>query len=89
MPRTLQDPSLDAQERKALEDVQQHGLHLVHVLPNGDTPGWTYSIGLWHNYRHPELVVFGLSREVCHEVLNHAASLSAPRLQVQRACNGG
>lgn len=28
MPRTLQDPSLDAQERKALEDVQRHGLHV-------------------------------------------------------------
>jgi len=73
MPRTLNDARLDEQERKALEDIEEHGLHILHVMPEGATPGWTYSVGLWNRYRHPEIVVFGLSREVGHHLLNHSA----------------
>ena len=73
MPRALDDPGLDDAERKALADVSEFGLHVVLVLPEGDTPGWAYSVGLFHNFSHPEVVVFGLRREVAHHLLNHLA----------------
>lgn len=41
---------------------------------------------------HPELPLEEARRvhtPLSREVLNHAASLSAPRMQVQRACSGG
>jgi hypothetical protein len=75
MVRTLNDPSLDEHERKAVEDVSRHGLHVVRVLPEGGTPGWAFSIGLWENYQHPEVVVFGLTPEVAHHLLNQVAEV--------------
>ena len=33
-------------------------------------PSFAYTIGLWKNYGHPELIVFGLTTETLHEVLN-------------------
>lgn len=71
--RRSTDPELDEHERKAVQNVEIHGLHIIHVSADGDGPGWSYSVGLWRNYKHPELVVFGLNREVGHHLLNHAA----------------
>ena len=34
------------------------------------TPGWAFTIGLFHRFGHPELIVFGLPLDVAHEVLN-------------------
>jgi hypothetical protein len=72
MARKSTNPELGEAERRAVQDVEQHGLHILHVLPDARAPGWSYSVGLWRNYRHPELVVFGLSRDVSHDLLNHA-----------------
>lgn len=42
----------------------------MNVLEEGDLPGFSYSIGLWHNYQHPEVIVLGLKRVVAHYVVN-------------------
>lgn len=73
MVRTLDDPSLDEHERKALEDIRDHGLHVVYVLPEGNMPGWMFSIGLYHHHQHPEVLVFGLNRQVAHWLVNEVA----------------
>ena len=73
MARSLSDPGLDDAERKAVQDVLRHGLHVVKILPEGGTPGWAFSIGLWHNFGHPEVVVFGLDDSVAHGLLNEVA----------------
>ena len=73
MPRTSHDPELDPHERKCVQDVEEHGLHVLNVLPGQDTPGWSYSVGLWRSYGHPEVVVFGLDDRVGHLLLNTIA----------------
>jgi hypothetical protein len=40
--------------------IDQSGWHVTGVLPDEKMPGWAYSVGLWHTYRHPEICVFGL-----------------------------
>lgn len=40
--------------------VAEHGWHLTAVLPSNGRPGWAYSVGLWHTFRHPEVAIFGL-----------------------------
>jgi hypothetical protein len=47
---------------------------VIVVLPQAGTPGWTYSIGLFQNYHHPEIVVFGLQDTLAHPVLNAIAN---------------
>jgi hypothetical protein len=71
--RSSSGPGLDADERRCAEDVERYGLHLIHVAPNGDLPGWSYSIGLPDTLQHPELIVFGLPRDTAHAMLNTAA----------------
>jgi hypothetical protein len=38
--------------------VREHGWTAVEVGGDG-SPGWAHTIGLWHSYRLPEIVVFG------------------------------
>jgi hypothetical protein len=53
----------DAIERKIRADVAQYGWHAMGVLDTAAAPGWTYSIGLYRSYGHPEVVVCGLGRD--------------------------
>ncbi len=62
----------DAPEQKALRDIEKYGWHIVHVAPEGDSPGWSFTIGLHHGFGHPELVVFGVPHQAAHDILNVA-----------------
>jgi hypothetical protein len=70
MVRTLSDENLDESDRKLLSDIEQVGWHVVLIPPEADTPGWAFSIGLFHTFKHPEVVVFGLPLEVYGQVIN-------------------
>jgi hypothetical protein len=61
---------LDPSEQKVLDDVEQYGLHVVNVLAEGDLPEFSYTIGLYKNFNHPEVLVYGLARERAHRLLN-------------------
>lgn len=57
-------------DAKLLADVQEYGWHVVRVLEKGDTPGWAFSIGLYKNFHHPEIVVFGLNEDLMYYLIN-------------------
>ena len=57
-------------DRKLLADVHEYGLHVVHVSPELNTPGWSFSVGLFRTCSSPEVVVFGLPQSVAHHVVN-------------------
>lgn len=66
-------------ERKLLEDVASHGCHILHVAARADEawePPFSYSVGLWRSYNHPEIVVFGLSFENARVLINNVAELA-------------
>lgn len=60
----------EEQERQALEDIEQYGCHILHVLGEDDLPPFSYSIGIEHSSEAPELIVIGLKHEVAHEIIN-------------------
>lgn len=64
---------LSPQQRKVLDDIAEHGLHIVHVPDDDDGPGFSFTIGLWENFEQPEIIVFGLPGEVTEELLNAIA----------------
>ena len=33
-------------------------------------PGWAFTIGLFENFRHPEVTIFGMNAESRHAILN-------------------
>jgi hypothetical protein len=57
-------------DQRLLEDVEVHGVHIVHVPEESGGPGFTFSVGLWENFDQPEVIVFGLPQEIAHELVN-------------------
>lgn len=60
----------DEHDRKLLADVERHGWHVIGVEEADEGPAFAYSIGLYHNFQHPEVILFGLPVRVMHRVIN-------------------
>jgi len=65
---------LSDSHRKVVDDVEVYGWHFLGVLPEGDRPGWGYTIGLHETHQHPELIVFGLGATTMHKLLSNAVA---------------
>ena len=63
----------DKAEKKTLSDVRKYGLHVINVLEDENGPGFSYSIGLFENYGHPEIIIIGLRQDLAHTLLNNMA----------------
>jgi hypothetical protein len=64
-------------EQKLLDDVDEFGLHIVHVAETEAAPGYSFSVGLWESFEQPEVVVVGLPDEVAEDLLNSLADEAA------------
>ena len=54
--------------------IEKHGWHAMHVFDaQGRRPAFSYSIGFEQTFGHPEIVVFGLRREVAQTILSDIA----------------
>ena len=53
-------------------NVLSRGYHLINVLGDArkEQPTVTYSVGLFHNFQHPEIVMFGVPKELSNVVLD-------------------
>lgn len=74
MPRTQ---ATDQGEQKVLDDIQKFGWHCMHVFGDEEHEPFSYTIGLFQTYGQPELLIYGLPREVAHAVLTIAAEAAA------------
>lgn len=61
-------------ERQIISNIEQHGWSVSGVMGEGGLPSWAHTIGLWHSYDHPEIIVFGLEMELVESVLGLAAT---------------
>jgi hypothetical protein len=60
-----------------LRNVRKHGCHIV-GLPDGERgPGYAFSVGLFANYSHPELVIFGLGSDTSVKIINDVRDRAA------------
>ena len=66
----LQQQELTEVERKAVGNIARYGWHVVHVAENDKAPGWSGTVGLYHSYGHPEILVTGLKPEMAVFILN-------------------
>jgi hypothetical protein len=65
----VQSTATDDGERQVLDDIAEHGWHCVNILEEEGQPPWAFTIGLFHTWNHPELIIFGLRGNVAHEIL--------------------
>jgi hypothetical protein len=56
------------------ENIESHGWQFQYVFDaEGVRPNFAYSIGFVESYSHPEVMIFGLSKEVMHTLLSNIA----------------
>ncbi|HEX4386530.1 MAG TPA: DUF4262 domain-containing protein [Myxococcales bacterium] len=60
-----------ASERKMLTDVDAFGWHFVNVMESAEEGPFSYTIGLWRTWQHPEIIITGLRTEVAPLLLRN------------------
>jgi hypothetical protein len=61
--------SLDAGERKFVDNVRNHGWTATHVWAEGEHPSFSYTTGFWVTLNSPEIIVFDLPKDASYDVL--------------------
>ena len=62
---------MSAGDKKLLDDIKRVGWHVINVFsPGNETPEWSFSIGLFHSFGHPEVIIFGLPRDRRAAIVN-------------------
>ncbi len=54
-----------------LKNIREHQLHIAYVEGDGYNPSFTYSIGLYKEFDHPELILIGLPAETAGAIINN------------------
>ena len=60
--------ALDAQEQSFIANMREHGWFDTAVLGDDEGPSFSYSSGFWVNTGSPEIIMFGMKREIIHNV---------------------
>lgn len=59
-------------EDSIIKNIEQHGWHVSLFHSNDYLPTFAYTIGLYENYQHPEIISFGLNTDLLGSILNEA-----------------
>jgi Domain of unknown function (DUF4262) len=62
-------------EAKLAADIEKFGWSVMLLEATGYLPSFAYTIGLWKNYNHPEIISFGLNTETLHLIINDASEI--------------
>ena len=66
--RALTDDLTEA-GREVLQNIAEHQAHVMHVTADDGAPEFSYTIGLWHHFEQPEVIVFGLDVDAADALL--------------------
>src|SRR5208282_6108854 len=62
----------DAADQKIVDDIAKFGWHCVDIMAEGDAGPFSFTVGLFNTYKHPELIIFGLPSNIAHRILQTA-----------------
>ena len=77
----------DSGEIKLIADVEKFGWHCVNILAEGEEPPYSFTVGLFHTYNYPELIIFGLPDNVAHQILGIAADALKNGAPIDLSCS--
>jgi hypothetical protein len=70
MPRHSTDPGLGANEIDVLRKRERYGWFVTMIAADVAGPGFAYSFGLYQEFEHPEVILFGLPGSTLHRLVN-------------------
>jgi hypothetical protein len=70
MSRHSTDTNLSEHEIGVLQRREQHGWFVNRIAGDALGPGFAYSFGLYEEFGHPEIIIFGLAEETMHRLIN-------------------
>jgi hypothetical protein len=56
-------------------NIEKYGLQVMGINETDYLPSFSYSIGLYESYQHPEIICFGLPTDLAHTTINDVANL--------------
>ena len=65
----------DDRDRKLLANVREYGWHVMAIGGSDECPPFGYTIGLYHSFGHPEVIVFGLDVSVMFAIITNLGDL--------------
>ena len=69
---TVRTTGDDPAEQQVIDNIAKYGWHCVGISEENDEAAYAFTVGLFHTYKHPELVIFGLRGEIAHQILSLA-----------------
>ncbi len=60
---------------KVIRDVIEYKCHIIGIPQDEQGPGYSFSIGLYLHFNHPEIVIFGLDHEIAAAAINEICVL--------------
>ena len=61
---------LDEQEQELPRQVEKFGWSITNIREQDGAPGWAFTIGLFENFGHPEVTIFGMDAKSRQSILN-------------------
>ncbi|MBC8028777.1 MAG: DUF4262 domain-containing protein [Pyrinomonadaceae bacterium] len=62
---------MDKAERGVVSDVEEYGWSVMRVMEGDQGPGFAFTIGLYHTFKHPEILMIGLDIDFMSRILNN------------------
>jgi hypothetical protein len=60
---------------QAKDNIEKFGLHVLSVMGTQYSPSFSYSVGLYQTYNHPEIICIGLPINLGHTIINDVAAI--------------
>lgn len=61
---------------KLSADIEKFGWTVILFEATDYLPSFAYTVGLWKNFNHPEIISFGLTTKTLHLILNDAGKIA-------------
>ena len=68
-----QDPEND-DDSKMFRDILEFGFQTIQIEAEEGSAEYSFSVGLYLNFLHPEILIMGVSGDVCHRAIHRICS---------------
>ena len=89
MARHSADLGLSDDDKSVLQKREEHGWFVNLIAEDSEGPGFAYSFGLYEEFKHPEIIIFGLDSAIMHSVLNDAGDQVRKGARFSNGCVTG